>query len=118
MASNGAPYSMPVRVLTSTNTMCPACSATRSSSPMGHRTFRSRIRYPRRRRARTAASSPIAPSCLRLIMRHLYYDSREDALAQLGHLTEDSDAGASHLTSCRVCCILYLLLRLISANIL
>src|SRR5947209_4937742 len=33
---------------------------------MGHRTLRSRIRYPRRRSARTAASSPIAPSCLRV----------------------------------------------------
>src|SRR5437667_8881457 len=53
---------------------------------MGHRTLRSRMRYPRRRSARTAASSPIAPSCLRLTTLQLYCHSQETALAQLGHL--------------------------------
>src|SRR5438876_2191674 len=53
---------------------------------MGHRTLRSRIRYPRRRNARTAASSPIAPSCLRLTTSKLYGDSGKVALARLSHL--------------------------------
>src|SRR5439155_1110067 len=73
------------RVFTSKKTRAPRSSATRSSSPIGQRTLRSRIRYPRRRNARTAASSPIAPSCLRLTTPKLYGDSGKVALAQPGH---------------------------------